>query len=500
MDTKRKFQKNEELILNIDDLGKDGEGIGHVEGYTLFVKGALPGETVRVSIMKAKKNMGFARLLEIITSSPHRCEPACPTANQCGGCTLQHLSYEGQLAMKEKKVRDCLTRIGGVDLEQVEWLPIIGMTEGHLNYRNKAQFPVRPDENGEPVTGFFAGRSHRLIPTKECRIQHPVINQAANIVMDFLREYHIPPYDEESHDGLVRHIYVRRGYHTGQVMVCLVVNGNSLPHAEELANRLQSMEGFTSLLLNVNQERTNVILGREMKLLWGKAYIEDTIGQLRYRISAPSFYQVNPVQTVRLYETALSFAGLNGGETVWDLYCGIGTISLFLARQLSEKHNSTGRVIGVEIVPEAVENAKENARLNGLDNAEFYCGAAEDVVAALVSEENHQADVVVVDPPRKGCDAKLLDTMVKMQPDRIVYVSCDPATLARDVKVLGEQGYEVRKVQACDMFPGGGNVESIVKLVRKSNRKSKPDTYVKLRLDMEDYYRIKDVEGETKIE
>lgn len=465
MEAKRKFKKNEELVLKIDDLGKDGEGIGHVEGYTLFVKGALPGETVRVSIMKAKKTMGFARLLEIMSPSPCRCEPPCPTAARCGGCTLQHLSYEGQLAMKEKKVKDCLTRIGSVDLKQVEWLPIIGMAEGHLNYRNKAQFPVRPDDKGEPVAGFFAGRSHRLVPAKECRIQHPAINKAANIVMDFLREYHIKPYDEENHTGLVRHIYARRGYHTKQVMVCLVVNGNSLPHADELSKRLQSLDGFTSLLLNINQEKTNVILGREMKLLWGKDYIEDTIGRLRYRISAPSFYQVNPVQTVRLYETALSFAGLNGSETVWDLYCGIGTISLFLASQLSEKHNA-GRVIGIEIVPEAVENARENAKLNGLSNVEFYCGAAEDVVTSLVSEKKIPADVVVVDPPRKGCDAKLLDTMVKMQPDRIVYVSCEPATLARDVKALGEQGYEVRKVQPCDMFPGSGNVETVISLAR----------------------------------
>lgn len=454
MDTKRQFTKNEELILRIDDLGTDGEGIGHIDGYTLFIKGALPEETVRVKIMKTKKSMGFARLLEIIEPSSKRCEPECPVANQCGGCTLQHLSYEGQLAMKEKKVKDCLTRIGGVDLEQIEWLPILGMPEGYLHYRNKAQFPVRADKNGFPVTGFFAGRSHRLVSTKECQIQHPAINEAVNVVMDFLKDFHIKPYDEEAHRGLVRHIYVRRGYYTKQIMVCLVVNGKSLPHAEELVKRLQSMEGFAGLLLNVNQERTNVILGGEMKLLWGTAYIEDYIGKLRYRISAQSFYQVNPVQTVRLYETAFSFAELEGSETVWDLYCGIGTISLFLATQSS-------KVIGVEIVPEAIENARQNARLNGIENVEFYCGAAEDVVTDMVSQGDCSADVVVLDPPRKGCDGKLLDTVVKMQPKKIVYVSCDPATLARDVKVLTEKGYEVRKVRACDMFPGGGHVETV---------------------------------------
>ena len=329
-------------------------------------------------------------------------------------------------------------------------------------YRNKAQFPVRGDEKGNPVTGFFAGRSHRLVPMEACRIQHPVINEAVKLVMEFLREFHIPPYEEEKHQGLVRHIYVRRGYHTGQFMVCLVVNGHSLPHSEELICRLQTIHGFTSLLLNVNREKTNVILGGEMKLLWGSEYIEDTIGELRYRISARSFYQVNPVQTVRLYETALSFADLKGTETVWDLYCGTGTISLFLARQ-------AGKVLGVEIVPEAIENAKENARLNGISNAEFHCGAAEKVVPELVSNgaADTPVDVVVVDPPRKGCDEKLLDTMVKMHPQRIVYVSCDPATLARDVKVLGEKGYQVEKVRACDMFPQGGNVECVVLMSRK---------------------------------
>lgn len=481
MDKKGPFVKNEELVLQIDDLGKDGEGIGHVDGYTLFVKGALPGETVRVKIMKAKKNMGFARLMEILEPSQQRREPLCPVAGRCGGCTLQHLSYEGQLAMKEKKVKDCLTRIGGVNLSQVEWLPILGMEEVSSDdalcpasegspwyYRNKAQFPVRGDEKGNPVTGFFAGRSHRLVPMEACRIQHPVINEAVKLVMEFLREFHIPPYEEEKHQGLVRHIYVRRGYHTGQFMVCLVVNGHSLPHSEELICRLQTIHGFTSLLLNVNREKTNVILGGEMKLLWGSEYIEDTIGELRYRISARSFYQVNPVQTVRLYETALSFADLKGRETVWDLYCGTGTISLFLARR-------AGKVLGVEIVPEAIENAKENARLNGISNAEFHCGAAEKVVPELVSNgaADTPVDVVVVDPPRKGCDEKLLDTMVKMKPQRIVYVSCDPATLARDVKVLGEKGYRVEKVRACDMFPQGGSVETVVLLSDK-----KVDGYV----------------------
>lgn len=441
------IRKNDEIVMTIDDLGKEGEGIGRFGGYTLFVRGALPGETVRVVVTKVKKSYGFARLLEVQKPSPERTDPACPVAGLCGGCTLQHMSYEAQLRIKEKKIRDCLTRLGGVDLSEVEWLPILGM-ENPWYYRNKAQFPVRADREGKPVTGFFAGHSHRLIPVTECRIQHPVINAVMNCVMTFLRDYKVTPYDEEKHAGLVRHIYVRRGYYTGQVMVCLVLNGTSLPHREDLVFRLRKIEGMTSVYLNRNRERTNVILGSRMSLLWGEPYIEDRIGDIRYRISPRSFYQVNPLQTAKLYETALSFAGLTGRERVWDLYCGIGTISLFLARQ-------AGAVTGVEIVPEAVDNARENAKLNGMENVSFVCGAAEDVAP------EDGVDVIVVDPPRKGCDRALLDTMVRMAPERIVYVSCDPATLARDVKVLAEQGYEVRKVRGCDMFPGGGNVETV---------------------------------------
>lgn len=468
------FKKNEEIILTIDDMGNEGEGIGHVDGYALFVKGALTGETVRVSIMKLKKQYGFARLLEVLEPSPYRCAHTCAVAGPCGGCTLQHMDYEGQLAFKEKKVKDCLTRIGGVDLQQVEWLPILGMdccdagvAAEPWHYRNKAQFPVRMDENGKPVTGFFAGRSHRLVSTEECHIQHPLINRVSNVVMKFLQDYRIPVYDEEKHKGLVRHIYVRRGYHTGQLMVCLVVNGSTLPYEVELVKVLREIEGMASISLNINTERTNVVLGERMKLLWGSAVIEDRIGDVRYRISPQSFYQVNPVQTEKLYQTTLDFADLQGGETVWDLYCGIGTISLFLASHLSEEKG--GRVIGVEIVPQAIENAKGNATLNGITNAEFYCGPAEEVAVSLVSEGESQADVVVVDPPRRGCDGKLLDAIVKMAPERIVYVSCDPATLARDVKVLSENGYEVKKVRACDMFPQGGHVETVVLMSRVKN-------------------------------
>lgn len=460
------MKKNDEVMLIIDDLGTNGEGIGHIDGYALFVKGALPGEKVRVRLMKLNKNYGFARLLEIIEPSPERRMPFCEAFGKCGGCTLQHLSYEGQLAFKDKKVRDCLSRIGAIDLDKVEWLPIIGCTDEQsqlpLAYRNKAQFPVRQDKDGNPVIGFFAGRSHQLIPVSSCGIQHPRINAVVEDVLHFMKKYHMTAYNEESHTGLVRHIYVRRGYHTGQIMLCVVINGRKIPHEEEFIQHFSKMEDMTSLYLNVNCEKTNVILGKKMRLLWGQETIEDRIGGIGFRISPQSFYQVNPQQTEKLYACAAEFADLKGNETVWDLYCGIGTISLYLAKKMDAQKG--GRVIGVEIVPEAIENAKENARRNAISNAEFYCGAAEDVAEKLPQS----ADVVVVDPPRKGCDAKLLDTIVTMKPERVVYVSCDPATLARDVKILEEKGYRMVKGRACDMFPQGGHVETVCLLTRKA--------------------------------
>lgn len=472
-------QKGRELVITITDMGTDGEGIGRVDGYTLFVKDAIAGDVARVKVIKAKKRFGYARLLEVITPSRWRIEPVCFCARQCGGCQLQHCSYEKQLEWKEKKVVDCITRIGKIPLqpsmnqedelekdEDVLKMESILRMETPLYYRNKAQYPVGYDREGRLVAGFYAGRTHSIIPNTDCAIQHPCNKVILETVLTFMDKYEISAYCEENHTGLVRHILIRTGRYTGQVMVCLVVNGEELPHQEKLVEDLLScpLNGthIKSICLNINREKTNCILGDRIKSLYGESYIEDTIGDIRYQISPLSFYQVNPEQTLKLYRTVMEYADLQGGETVWDLYCGIGTISLFLAQKAAH-------VYGVEIVPQAVEDARQNAQINGISNTEFFVGAAEDVVADEYGKSGGalRADVVTLDPPRKGCDKKLLETVIRMQPERIVYVSCDPGTLARDLQYLCGNGYELKRVRACDMFPQTGHVETVCKLARK---------------------------------
>ncbi len=459
------FSKNQIVELTIDDIGNDGEGIGHIDGYALFVKGALPGDYIKASIMKANKNYGFARIIDIITPSPDRVSPACSHAGRCGGCTLQHLDYKKQLEYKENKVKNCLIRIGGFDAEYINGItePILGM-DNPYNYRNKAQFPVGKGKDGRPVIGFYAQRSHDIIDSDSCCIQSEISNDIAGIVRAWMTEYGIEPYDEAAHTGTIRHIVTRSGFVTGEVMVCLVTLKRKIKHLDELVNRLLQIEGMTSICLNINTEKTNRILGDEIISVYGKPYIEDYIGEIRYRISPLSFYQVNPVQTEKLYGTALEYAALTGNETVWDLYCGIGTISLFLARNAKN-------VLGVEIVPQAIVDAEVNAKINGIDNAMFIAGASEEVCPSLAHNPAtmHFAkpDVIVVDPPRKGCDGKLLDTILEAKPERVVYVSCDPATLARDLKILCESEYKLERVRACDMFGMSGHVETCVLLTHK---------------------------------
>lgn len=461
------LKKNDMATVTITDMGVGGEGIGKIDGYTLFVKDAVIGDVVNVKVMKAKKQYGYARLMEIITPSEDRVEPVCPVARQCGGCQIQALSYEKQLEFKKNKVRGNLIRLGGFDEDLIDRImePIAGM-EDPFHYRNKAQYPVGTDKDGKLVAGFYAGRTHQIISNLDCALGADVNKLILEKILGFMEKYGITAYDEITGKGLVRHILVRCGFMTKEIMVCLVVNGTKVPHSEKLVEELVKIPGMTSITYNVNRENTNVIMGREVHLLWGQEYITDYIGNVKYQISPLSFYQVNPVQTEVLYGQALEYAGLAGEETVWDVYCGIGTISLFLAQKAK-------KVYGVEIVPQAIEDAKRNAEINGITNAEFFVGKAEEVLPGYYEEyakahpgEHARADVIVVDPPRKGCEISVLDTMIRMEPERIVYVSCDSATLARDLKYLCENGYEMKKVRAVDMFPMTGHVETVCLLSR----------------------------------
>ncbi len=464
------MQKNDMVTVTIEDIGTDGEGIGKVDGYTLFIKDAVIGDVAEVKIMKTKKNYGYARLMKIVKPSEYRVEsPVCRLARRCGGCQIQEMEYARQLRFKEEKVRGNLMRIGGIREELLDKVmePIIGM-EHPFAYRNKAQFPFGTDKNGQPVTGFYAGRTHDIIANTDCALGVPVNKEILEIMLGFMKDYGIRSYDETSGEGFIRHVLIRYGFTTKEIMVCIVINGRQIPHGDVLVQRLIGLEGMTSITISPNTRRTNVIMGDRYEVLWGKAFITDYIGEVKYQISPLSFYQVNPVQTEKLYELALEYADLKGEETVWDLYCGIGTISLFLAKRAKQ-------VYGVEIVPQAVIDARNNARINGIDNAEFFGGKAEEVLPEYYERyagehggQKAYADVVVVDPPRKGCDETLLRTIVRMRPDRVVYVSCDSATLARDVKYLRGDGYEVERVRAVDQFPHTVHVETVCLLSKKA--------------------------------
>lgn len=479
---KSEFKKDDCVTLHIEDIGTGGEGIGKADGFTFFVKDAIVGDVIEAKIMKLKKNYGYARLMKVLTPSKDRVEPKCPVARQCGGCQIQEMRYEAQLAFKQKMVQNNLERIGG--LSDFEMYPVIGM-ETPYAYRNKAQFPVGEDKDGNIVIGFYAGRTHHIVEQTDCCIGAPENGEVLRKVKAYMQKNQIRPYNEEHHSGIVRHILIRTGYHTKEIMVCLIVNAakaSCLKNAEQLTESLREMDGMTSVMVNFNTEKTNVILGKKSEVLWGQPYIEDFIGDVKYQISPQSFFQVNPMQTEKLYAKALEYAGLTGNETVWDLYCGIGTISLFLAK-------NARKVYGVEIVPQAIEDARNNAKRNGIDNAEFFVGKAEEVVPAFYEKALKQAqdseagksirpDVVVVDPPRKGCEEVLLETIVKMQPQRIVYVSCDSATLARDLKFLSANGYAVKKVQPVDQFGHSVHIETVVLLSHK-----KPDGHINVKVE-----------------
>ena len=476
------MNKNDIVTVEITDIGVSGEGIGHVDGYTLFIKDAVIGDVVEAKVMKAKKNYGYARLMKVITPSEYRVEPKCAFARRCGGCQIQEMSYDRQLVFKDQKIRGNLERIGGFTKDQIDTVmqPVVGM-EPPFGYRNKAQFPFGTDKEGNPITGFYAGRTHDIIANTDCALGVEQNKEILEIILQYMRENKIKSYDEKTGKGLIRHALIRYGFKTKEIMVCLVVNGKKLPKAERLIEKLIQIEGMTSITISPNTRRDNVIMGDSYEILWGQGYITDYIGNVKYQISPLSFYQVNPVQTEKLYGLALEYADLKGDETVWDLYCGIGTISLFLAQKAKQ-------VYGVEIVPQAIDDAKENAKINAIDNAEFFVGKAEEVLPEYYAEyerehngETARADVIVVDPPRKGCDETLLETIVKMQPEKVVYVSCDSATLARDLKYLCANGYEIKMCRGVDQFPQSVHVETVVLLSRKT-----PDDTIEVDLDLDE--------------
>ena len=507
------YKKNDYVTVTIDDIGTDGEGIGKVDGFTLFIKDAVIGDTVEAKIIKSKKHYAYARLEKVITPSPFRVEPKCAFHRQCGGCQIQALSYEKQLEFKQQKIRNNLIRIGGFDPDYVDQRmeSIVGMEEPFY-YRNKAQYPVGTDRDGNVITGFYAGRTHNIISNTDCCLGAPDNKQILEVILDWMRQYHVSAYEETTGQGLVRHVLIRKGFTSGEIMVCLVINKKSkknnnefLPNQGELLVKLAEIKGMTSVSVSINTEKTNVIMGTEIHTLWGEPTISDTIHvrdmqqegypftghALTFKISPLSFYQVNPVQTEKLYSLALEYAGLTGKENVWDLYCGIGTISLFLAHKAKQ-------VYGVEIIPQAIEDARANAKRNGITNATFFVGKAEEVlpefyekgcvdgelfdVAKASNTDALQVDmlhpeVIVVDPPRKGCDDACLNTMLKMKPERIVYVSCDSATLARDLKVLCDGGYEVKRIRGVDQFGMTVHCETVVLLSKGmvDSRKVKVD-------------------------
>ena len=468
-----KYSKDDMVEVEITDIGTEGEGIGKVCGYTLFIKDAVIGDTVRAKIMKMKKNYGYAHLEEVLNPSPFRQEAPCPIARQCGGCQLQNMTYERQLVFKQSKVRNNIVRLGGFEESFIDGImePIMGM--GYpWRYRNKAQYPIGPDRNGKPIAGFYAARTHSIIPVSDCLIGITENQEILDTILEHMNSFHVSAYDETSGHGLVRHVLIRKGFESSEIMVCLVLNYGKhsvqfpaekkrdfIPGQERLIDALTKIQGMTSISVSINNENTNVIMGTEIHTIWGRDTIKDTLMGMEFEISPLSFYQVNPLQTKKLYSTAIEYANLTGRETVWDLYCGIGTITLSMAK-------AAGKVYGVEIIPEAIEDAKKNAEQNHIDNAEFMCGRAEVVLPEFYAKENKNADVIVVDPPRKGCDEKCLETMLKMAPDRIVYVSCDSATLARDLRILAGGGYELKRIRPCDMFSWSSHVETVVLLTR----------------------------------
>ena len=458
-------EKNKEYILDIISIGYEGEGIAKIEGYPIFIEGAILGEKVKVLIVKVKKNYAYGKLIEVIEPSSERIEPKCSIYKRCGGCTVQHMSYKKQLDYKFERVKDCITKIGGLSEELVKYP--IGMNNPE-RYRNKVQLPVGMVK-GELNIGFYSSRSHNIIDLDTCLIQDKVADRVTNLAKQWMLKYNIQPASVDgvfNKKGLIRHIMIRKGFTTNEVMVVLVSTKEKIPYINEFINEIvEKIDGIKSIVLNVNKENTNVILGQECMTLWGEDTITDYIDNFKFNISPLSFFQVNPVQTEKLYSKALEYAGLTGEEIVFDAYCGTGTITLFLSQKAK-------KVYGVEIIEPAIINARENARINNIENAEFFVGKSEEVIPELI-EKGIVPEVIVVDPPRKGCDIKLLEAIGKAKPNKVVYVSCDPSTLARDLKILEEQGYKTEEVQPVDMFPMTSHIENVTLLVKEQSDEEK---------------------------
>ncbi|MBI6004137.1 23S rRNA (uracil(1939)-C(5))-methyltransferase RlmD [Clostridium perfringens] len=454
-------EKNKEYIFDIISQGYEGEGIAKIDNkYPIFIEGALKGEKVKVRIVKVNKNFAYGKLIEVLEPSEERVNPSCAIYKRCGGCKLQHASYKAQLDFKWDRVKDCVSKIGKLDPTIVKYP--LGM-ENPWRYRNKVQLPIGLI-NGEVKIGFFAPRSHDIIDMESCLIQDEIGDKVVKLTREWIEKFNIRPYNvdgEYDEKGIVRHIMIRRGFTTNEVMIVLVTNGEKLPHKEEFVDLMvKNIPGIKSIIQNINSKKTNVILGLESKTLWGEDTISDYIGDFRFNISPLSFFQVNPIQTEVLYGKALEYANLTGNEEVFDAYCGTGTITLFLSQKAK-------KVYGVEIIPQAIDNAWINAKENKVENVEFFVGESEVVIPDLINK-GVKADVVVVDPPRKGCDKKLLDAITNIDAKKIVYVSCDPSTLGRDLQVLEENGYKTLEVQPVDMFPNTAHVETVV-LMSKVN-------------------------------
>ena len=447
------LEKNGIYEAVITDYTAEGQGIAHIDGITVFIPNAIAGERVKVRIETLRKTWAAGKITEILEKSPHRVNRECPVAKLCGGCDFWHMDYQEETRLKAERVKTCLNRLAG---EKLEEMPILSAPTC-LGYRNKAQYPVA-SKKGRAYAGFFRAGTHQVVENSRCLILPQETDMVKDAVMDYVNQFHVSTYDEIAHRGLLRHIYVRRGAVSGQILVCLVANGEKLPQAEKLVDRLKKIPGFTTLVLSINTKKGNAVLGDKFVTLYGPGFIEDTLCGLQFRLSPRSFYQVNHHQAQRLYQAAIDLAGITKKDLVLDLYCGVGTITLAMA-------SSAGKVIGVEVIPQAVEDARDNARRNGIENAEFFCGDAGQAALEL-EKQGIRPDVITVDPPRKGLNADTIEAICRMSPRRLVYISCDPATLARDTALLKEQGFHLQSAQAADLFPRCAHVETVCLLSR----------------------------------